>query len=303
MADENDIKFAKTAEKAYSAATEQKPVPQAAPVKAEVVAKALETVPSVAPAPIVAVAARVEPEVPVKAEVQAKPKAATTKELVPVVAKVPVSPPAKAAPVKKVATARKAASPKIKIPSAAKPAPKRVVTRKIPKPAKLAVKSANSQHTPEPSIAELKEKIMATAKKTTPDYTKLLKDVQGKAKAAYAKGGAVAGEVVTFSKGNVEAVVASGKILANGSKALGKDYIAESKGAFETLTGDLKSLAAVKSPTELFQLQGKLARRNFDAAVAFSSKSSESLVKLANEAFAPISNRVSIAVDKVSKAA
>jgi len=97
--------------------------------------------------------------------------------------------------------------------------------------------------------------------------------------------------------------VESGKILASGTQALGKEYVAETKTAFDTMTADLKNLAAIKSPTELFQLQGKLARRNFDHAVAFSSKSSESLLKLANEVFAPISNRVSLAVDKISKAA
>ena len=51
------------------------------------------------------------------------------------------------------------------------------------------------------------------------------------------------------------------------------------------------------------QLQGELARRNFDAMVSYGSKRTEAWVKLYNEAFAPISNRVSVAVEKVSKAA
>jgi phasin family protein len=62
-------------------------------------------------------------------------------------------------------------------------------------------------------------------------------------------------------------------------------------------------MVAVKSPTELFQLQGKLARRNFDAMVAFGSKQTETLMKLTNESFAPISSRMSIAAEKISKAA
>ena len=56
-------------------------------------------------------------------------------------------------------------------------------------------------------------------------------------------------------------------------------------------------------PTELFQLQGELARRNFDALVSFGSKRTEAWVKLYNDAFAPISNRVSVAAEKISKAA
>ena len=60
---------------------------------------------------------------------------------------------------------------------------------------------------------------------------------------------------------------------------------------------------APNAPAELFQLQGKLARRNFDAMVAYSSKSTEAVTKLANEAFAPISGRISLAASKISKAA
>jgi hypothetical protein len=59
----------------------------------------------------------------------------------------------------------------------------------------------------------------------------------------------------------------------------------------------------VKSPTEFVQLQGKLVSRNFDATVAQFSKTTEAWVKLANDTFAPISNRVSVAMEKVRKAA
>ena len=84
---------------------------------------------------------------------------------------------------------------------------------------------------------------------------------------------------------------------------MGKTYVGEAKAAYETLTADMKEMAAIKSPTELFQLQGKIARRNFDSAVAFSSKTGDSILKLYADAFAPISGRVSLAAEKISKAA
>jgi phasin family protein len=62
-------------------------------------------------------------------------------------------------------------------------------------------------------------------------------------------------------------------------------------------------MAAVKSPTELFQLQGKIMRRNFDAMVAATSKSTETGMKLANDAIAPLSARVNLTVETLSKAA
>jgi phasin family protein len=159
---------------------------------------------------------------------------------------------------------------------------------------------------PEPTLSELKEKIMATAKTTT-DYTKpaidAVAEFQSRAKAAYDKGAETVAEATEFAKGNVEALVESGKIYAAGVQDLGKTYVEDAKSVYETFTADVKDLAAVKSPTELFQLQGKTARRNFDAFVAASAKNSEAWFKLANEAFAPLSGRVNVAAEKLSKAA
>jgi hypothetical protein len=181
----------------------------------------------------------------------------------------------------------KAATPKIAAPKAEVIAPKPVAP-------KAPVKK-NAASSGKPTITALKEKIMA---KTT-----AFADVQAKAKAAYEKGTAAAGEATEFTKGNVEALVESGKIFAEGAKAFGGELVAEGKTAFETLTADVKAVAAVKSPTDFFKFQSELMRRNFDAAVAVSSKNTEALVKLANDTFAPISTRVSLAVEKVSKAA
>jgi phasin family protein len=151
----------------------------------------------------------------------------------------------------------------------------------------------------------LKEKIMANAK--TADFSKPFADAasefQSKAKAAFDKGAELAAEASEFAKGNAEAAVESGKIYAAGVQELSKGYVEEARSAYETLTADLKELAAVKSPAELFQLQGKIARRNFDAAVAFGSKNADAVLKLVNETFAPVSNRVSLAAEKISKAA
>ena len=167
------------------------------------------------------------------------------------------------------------------------------------------LKAAATKITP---ISKLKDSIMATAKNAkTTDYTAKAKemaaDMQTRAKAVYDKGAEMTQDVVEFQKGNLEALVASGKILASGMQDMGRAYVAEAKGAVETVQADVKKMAAVKSPTELFQLQGELARRNFDAMVSTTSKNTEAMVKLANEAFAPLSSRFSLAAEKVRKAA
>ena len=66
-----------------------------------------------------------------------------------------------------------------------------------------------------------------------------------------------------------------------------------SRNGFEQAADAIRSLAEAKSPTEYLQLQGEFARASFDRAVAESSKLTESLVKLAGEAFQPLSNRAS----------
>lgn len=142
---------------------------------------------------------------------------------------------------------------------------------------------------------------MSDTKIPTPDYSKLVQNVQEKAGAVYAKGSTLANEAVELAKGNAEALVESGKVLASGAQSLGRDYLAESRNAFDTLTADFKELAGIRSPVELLQLQSKVARRNFDQVVAFGSKNSETMIKLANEVFAPLSNRVSLAVEKITK--
>ncbi len=98
-------------------------------------------------------------------------------------------------------------------------------------------------------------------------------------------------------------MVESGKIFLAGAQELLKDNVETGKTVIETVTEDAKKVAAIKSPTELFQLQGEIARRNFDAVVAYGSKRTEAWVKLYNDAFAPISNRVSIAAEKLKTAA
>jgi phasin family protein len=98
-------------------------------------------------------------------------------------------------------------------------------------------------------------------------------------------------------------VVQSGKILATGMQSLGSAMAADTKAAFETLTAEAKELTTVKTPADFFKLQTEFLRRNFDTAVAMTSKNSEAVLKIASDAAAPISGRFSLAVEKVKKAA
>lgn len=209
-----------------------------------------------------------------------------------------------AAPAKKpAAAAKKAPAKKVaakKTPAAKKPAPK-----KAPVAAKKAAPKAAAKTPNNSPVTKLKDTIMATAQKTdfTAQAKEMAADVQERVKGAYAKAGEFASEAGEFNKANLDAVVESGKIFFAGAQQLVRENVETGKAVVETVTEDVKKVASIKSPTELMQLQGEIARRNFDAVVSFGSQRTEAWVKLYNDAFAPISNRVSVAAEKISKAA
>ena len=212
------------------------------------------------------------------------------------------APAAEAAPAPKAdaKVARKVA-PKVAKPVKAPAAKKAAAPKTAPRAPKAAKAAKAAPATP------LKDTIMAKTKTAAEDFTakvqETVAEAQDRAKAAFEKGQALFGDAGEFTKGNVEALVESGKILASGLQTMGKDYVTEGKTAFETVQADIKELAAVKSPADFFKLQGEIMRRNFDAVVTAGSKHSEAVLKLTNDAFAPVSTRVSLAIEKVKKAA
>lgn len=268
------------AEKAYAAAAEsvtEKPV---------AVEAATEVVTEPSPAPVKAPA--VDVIMPPKAKRAVKP--APIKVDAPVAVK-PATPKAKV----------KAAPKKKPVAKAKKPAGTAPLSSKAASPKPVSKSATVKAASP---VSKLKDKIMATK---TKEFTATVKtafaDAQAKAKEGYAKGSVLVSEAVEFTKGNVEAVVESGKIFADGAKKIGEGYVAEAKGAYETVSADMKQMSAVKSPVELVKLQGEIASRNFEQAIALTKKNGEAWMKLASAAFAPIQGRVSLAVEKVKKAA
>ncbi|MBC2664316.1 phasin family protein [Novosphingobium flavum] len=287
-------------------AAEEPPAPAAAP-KAQ-----RKPATKTAPAPTAQV------EAPVAAPVEELPVAETKEE--PVKAALPKSRPAKAEPVAKTPVVKpKPVKAKVRAAKAAKPVlapaarPAKKTTKSVTKPKVVAPPTLQPKLTPtkpriaaKPASSQIKDTF--TMAKTLPtdfiaSFQTAFSDFQTKAAGAYEKSTSVLGEANEFAKGNVEAVVESGKILASGLQELGTTFVADSRSAFDTLTAEVKDLAAVKTPAEFFSLQGTLARKNFDTAVAQASKSTEAFLKLANDVLTPLSGRVTLAVEKVSKAA
>ena len=105
------------------------------------------------------------------------------------------------------------------------------------------------------------------------------------------RGQKVAEELADLARANVEAMVEAGRVASEGARSIGQDVVATSRDGVEQAADAIRALAEAKSPTEYMQLQGNFARASFDRMVAETSKLTESMVKLAGEAFQPISNR------------
>ena len=87
------------------------------------------------------------------------------------------------------------------------------------------------------------------------------------------------------------------------TRDLTRDAVEETRKVADQMSEDARLMAAAKSPTELVKLQGDIMRRSFDHVVATGSKNTEAWIKLTNEAFAPLTSRMSETVDKMNKLA
>ncbi len=155
------------------------------------------------------------------------------------------------------------------------------------------------------TVREIPMNVMSRniAEETQAKATAMFADVGDRAKGAMEQSAKMVEEINAFGKGNVEAVVESGKIAARGIETMGQDSAAYARRSFEGATAAIRTLASVKSPTEFMKLQSDYARSMFDAMIAETSRSTEAMLKLAGEVAQPISNRMAIAADKMKVAA
>jgi phasin family protein len=248
------------------------PAPAAKPVEAKVETPA---------APVIAKVAEPKPAAPklakadVKAAAKAKPKAMKKK----IAAK----------PAKPVVAATPEAS-----------------TRKLPFVKAVAAKVAAPVATPFKQIKDrtitMNDTIKKQAETAMNQGKAAVEQFQVKAKEAMEQGTKSMEEMNSFARGNVEAMVEAGRVAAKGMETMTQHVVEMAKKNAEATTTAVRSFAGAKNANELIQLQSDFARMQFDKFVADSSKMTEMFVKLAGEAFEPISNRFAVAADRFAKA-
>ena len=134
-------------------------------------------------------------------------------------------------------------------------------------------------------------------------FEKAFADAAQRGEDAVKRSRKAAEELADIYRGNVDALVEAGRIAASGAQSIGQDIVAKGRDSLEQTANTVRSFAEAKSPAELLQLHSEFARGAFDRFVEESSAFTESVVKLAGEAFQPFSNRASANVERFNEIA
>ncbi len=108
-------------------------------------------------------------------------------------------------------------------------------------------------------------------------------------------------DVILFNKENVDAVVKSSTIFVKGFQDVSKSIFALTQLSFEEGVAMSKTLLGAKTIQDVVEVQSALVKTSFDKAMLEGGKLSEMSIKVAEEAFAPINDRMSVAMQKVMK--
>jgi phasin family protein len=106
-----------------------------------------------------------------------------------------------------------------------------------------------------------------------------------------------------MKKGTVEALVKSGQIWSAGVQDLSKQMAATAQSQLEQTLSTFRALSGLRSLKDMMELQASYARASMEKAMAETGRLTDASFKLAEQTMAPLSARVSLAVESFSKAA
>jgi phasin family protein len=108
-------------------------------------------------------------------------------------------------------------------------------------------------------------------------------------------------EAAEFGRGNIEAFTKATQTLTMGMQDLGKQYFAMSQALTDHAMESAKALAAVKSLKEATDIQSAFAKASMERAMSEAAKLQEATLRLVEQAGAPLTARMTLAVEKISK--
>jgi phasin family protein len=145
------------------------------------------------------------------------------------------------------------------------------------------------------------ESTMASVKEGIEKATTGLESSQVKLKESMEKAMRTSEELLAFSQANMEAFMRASKIFAAGLQDITKEVATSNKHSIEHSVSFTKSLLGVKSVKEAVELQSSFARSSIEKAVSETNKMTDASVRLAEQAMAPLTARLTVAVEKFGK--
>ena len=139
-------------------------------------------------------------------------------------------------------------------------------------------------------------KVAPQAVTVTTDHVESVNQAQNAALKSYE-------DIVGFSKDAVEAWVQAGTIFSRGFQDISSTVIGIAQGVVEENVTASKQFLAAKTIRDVVDLHSSFSRAQFDRLVSEGSHLSDLSVKLVEESFAPLGQKVNAVIDKLVKAA
>jgi phasin family protein len=118
-------------------------------------------------------------------------------------------------------------------------------------------------------------------------------------KSQFEKAAKSAGDVASFNKETVEALVKSANATAKGVEAFNAEVVAFSKQSIEDTIAAAKAMMGARSMKEFVELQTDFSKSSFDAMVNQSTKMADLFMGTAKDAIEPIQARAATVVEHV----
>jgi len=108
-------------------------------------------------------------------------------------------------------------------------------------------------------------------------------------------------DAAEFSRGNVEAMTKAAQLFAVGFQDIGKQVFAVTQALTDHALESAKAMAAVKSLKEAADIQAAFAKASVERSMSEAAKLQEATFRLAETASAPLTARLTLAVEKFAK--
>lgn len=110
-------------------------------------------------------------------------------------------------------------------------------------------------------------------------------------------------DFIAFGQSNVEAMIKASQIWTAGMQDLTKQVAAGAQSNFDETVNAFKALSGAKTLKDAIDLQTGFARTAIEKSLSESGKLTDASLKLAEQVLAPITARVTAAMDNFGKAA